>query len=315
VVIPSAPFIETREYQRFVEFLDECRRNRYIGLCYGPPGVGKTLSARRYSNWDRIEPYCQQHSHLDTSASDVPRPSHTGVVFYTPTVINSPGRIERDINRSRDWLHGVSTYDIRVAEALQISIAQDRLVSTLDARYGELGKHILHDDDYRKTRAAVDAAILRRDMRLRNAPDPTSLVIIDEAERMKVASLEQVRDLFDRNKFGIVLIGMPGIQKRFARYPQLSSRVGFVHEFRPLDAPAVCEILSTGECPLGVTLPAGGVADKEALSAIQQITGGNFRLLHRLLTQIARVLEINKLDRVSRAVVEVAREGLVIGTD
>ena len=43
------------------------------------------------------------------------------------------------------------------------------------------------------------------------------------------------------------------------------------------------------------------------------MTGGNFRLLNRLLTQIERVLEINALREVTRAAVEVARQSLVIG--
>ena len=43
------------------------------------------------------------------------------------------------------------------------------------------------------------------------------------------------------------------------------------------------------------------------------ITAGNFRLLHRLLSQVARMLEINALPTVTPRVVEAARESLVIG--
>jgi hypothetical protein len=78
-------------------------------------------------------------------------------------------------------------------------------------------------------------------------PDPTTLLIIDEANRLKTAGLEQVRDIFDQGSLGVVLVGMPGI------------------------------------------------------------------LLHRLLTLMARLVEINALSEITREVVNTVRENLVIG--
>jgi DNA transposition AAA+ family ATPase len=113
---------------------------------------------------------------------------------------------------------------------------------------------------------------------------------------------------------GLVLIGMPGIEKRLARYPQLYSRVGFVHAFRPLRADDIRHLLAAHWPEMGVALPAAGITDEEALAAIIRITGGNLRLLHRMLSQVERILRVHALSKVTAAVVEAARESLVIGT-
>jgi DNA transposition AAA+ family ATPase len=135
------------------------------------------------------------------------------------------------------------------------------------------------------------------------------LVIIDEAGRLRTRSLEQVRALYDEGRYGVVLLGMPGIEKRLARYPRLYSRVGFVHQFRPLGAEEVRFLLTRKWEQLGLRLSPEDFTDAEALAAVVRITGGNFRLL----TQVERILAINELRTVTKEVVETAREGLVIG--
>jgi hypothetical protein len=51
----------------------------------------------------------------------------------------------------------------------------------------------------------------------------------------------------------------------------------------------------------------------EVIASLIRMTGGNFKLLTRLLTQIERVLSVNDLSLVSTAVVGTARDSLVIG--
>src|SRR5260370_26692860 len=148
--------------------------------------------------------------------------------------------------------------------------------------------------------------------RKKAVPDPTTLILVDEADRLQMNSLEQMRSIFDEGKAGMVLIGMPGIEKRIARLPQFYSRIGFVHEFRPLDSTEMQKLLERHWAPLGVTLPKEPFAP-EVVARLIRMTGGNFRLLTRLLTQIERVLDVNHLQTVSSEVVEAARDSLLIG--
>jgi hypothetical protein len=72
-------------------------------------------------------------------------------------------------------------------------------------------------------------------------------------------------------------------------------------------AAQVKDLLERRWASAGVTLPDQQLLP-EVIATLIRMTGGNFRLLARLLTQIERVLRVNDLHLVSNAVVEAARE-------
>jgi len=262
------PFLVTKEYRRFAEFCDACRRFRYIGLCYGPPGVGKTLSARHYARWALVE----ESDHLDRRwKRHVLAPLDVALLecrtlIYTPPVSNTPRIIQQAVENLRDTL-----------QHIQFHVFQQEGMNDQDDLEPEL-------------------------------------VIVDEADRLKLPGLEQLRDMYDRGRLGgLVLIGMPGIEKRLARYAQLYSRVGFVHPYRPLGKEELQFVLEQRWQDLGLRMDPGDFTDAEAIAAVIRITSGNFRLLQRLFSQIERILEINGLRLITKEVVEAARESLVIG--
>lgn len=140
-----------------------------------------------------------------------------------------------------------------------------------------------------------------------------NLIIVDEIDRLKLQHLEQLRDIYDRNDLAMVFIGMPGIEKRLSRYPQLYSRIGFAHEFDNLSKDETHHILEYKWADLGIDIKLEDFSDYEAITTIIKITKGNFRLIHRLFAQIDRILRINQMDKITVEVVEAARDSLVIG--
>ena len=261
------PFQTTREHRRFTEFADAVRAHRYIGLCWGPPGVGKTLSARHYGGTDEWE---QWHSLFTEDLGPVPpRVLEARTAFFTPTVAATTKQIDQGLPRV----------------CQKISFAVDF------AEHGVVDPYV-HTESRSSGR--------------------TELLIIDEADRLKTTGLEQVRDFYDHHHMGVILIGMPGIEKRLARYPQLYSRIGFAHEYRQLTADELTAVLTT-RLPAAEGATDGGVAHATAVATIVRITGGNFRLVDRLLTQIERVQTVNGLDALTPEVVEAARDALLIG--
>ena len=189
----------TKQHRRFVEFADAVRRHRYIGACYGAPGLGKTLSARTYAAADDYDQWDGDRYSRDTALPESLIASRT--LLYTPLVHITARRLNLEVDL---FAHSLSA-DI------------DR---ALNPDY---------DPDFDQ-----DSTSAYR----------TELVIIDEADRLKTSGLEQLRDFFDRSDLGLILIGMPGFDRQLARYPQLYSRIGFAHQYRPLDPDDIPAVLA-----------------------------------------------------------------------
>ncbi len=265
----TGPFIATKEHRRFTEFAHAIRTHRTIGLCFGPAGVGTTLSARRHAHWDLAEPLLQTWGPREPSDATVYAAlARSRTVFHTPTVGGTLRELRKDLH-----------------------LMTARVESCID--------------QHRRSHSADTRCVARDSM--------IELIIIDEAERLSTSALEHLRDMFDRTPLGLMLIGMPGIDKRLARYPQLYSRVGFAHHYRPLQGDELTFVLTRHWRKLGLSLDSADFTDTQAIAAISRITHGNFRLLHRLFVQIERILLINELHVITEDVVEAARSTLVIG--
>src|SRR5713226_3141926 len=204
-----ADFVVTTEHRRFAEFCDACRRYRYIGLCYGSPGVGKTLSARRYANWANIEGSLPERE-ASTEALTALVESHT--VFYTPPVVNTPAQVERDIRGLRSDLRAILVEDrervqrahldeLRQQEREAEAERQRRLFTELDW-YADPPP-----DGLTKPASPYMRLASEHHHALVQITDPTTLVLIDEADLFKMTALEQVRAIFDHGGIGVVFIG------------------------------------------------------------------------------------------------------------
>ncbi|MBF2630074.1 AAA family ATPase [Listeria seeligeri] len=266
----SANFIETKEYKRFAEFCDACIKYKYIGICYGSPGVGKTQSSRHYANWDKVG-YMLDYRNIGRQVVDNPQEIlKANTIFYTAPA-------ERATKLSG-----------------QLRVLGTQLES---AKHDYEGNAEEEKDNYQFTGFFSEV----------------DLIIVDEVDRLKIQHFEQLREIYDENNLALILVGMPGIEKRLSRYPQLYSRIGFSHEFSALSKDETHHILEFKWEELGLPVKMEDFSDYEAVTTIIKITNGNFRLIQRLFTQIDRILEINNLTTITVEVVEAARDSLVIG--
>lgn len=184
-------FAETVEYRRFVQVCEAARRYRYISVCLGASGVGKTWAARHYAQWEYFEPLLSANGVVvsPTFSSDVPMPR---TAFYTPRVIATPKNIEQDLAMLLWGLQMIADAAGDVAG----SVMQEAVPKSGPVRV-----------------TSVD------------------LLVVDEVDRCSHISLEVLRDLFDRYPIGLVLLGRTDYARKLLNQHPVASRVGVLHKF------------------------------------------------------------------------------------
>ncbi len=282
-----ATFVVTKAYRRFTEVCEACRRSRSVGLAYGPPGTGKTESARYYAQWEQVEALLPEPLITFTGRSAVDE-----FYPYKPfTFAAAQSAVPLLECRTVFYTAPVAASPARI----------ERQVLALFAAFSYL------------VEAANERQPSERDFLVtRRSSHFIELLIVDEANRLKDAGLEQIRDLYDKGRFGLVLLGMPGLDKRLQRAPQLYSRIGFAHKMEPLSEEETRFFLDR-RWSHRVNAHSDDFTDREAVAAILRVTRGNIRLIERLMMQVELILVANELSMVTKEVVETACKNLIIG--
>jgi DNA transposition AAA+ family ATPase len=261
-------FIKTKQYNQFYEFCNACRRDKYIGLCYGPAGAGKTQSAAHYTMFDKVHESAK-HAYTLSNPSLNFSMSRLHAVLYTPSILTSPKIIIQEIK-------------------------------TLQQEFSALKTQSLYPE------GVPDNIRLEKN-------NFAELVIVDEAERLKPVAFELIREMYDAGEATFIFIGMPGLEKMIERFPQLYSRVGFVHQFKNLGKNEVEFIITKYFSKLYKHIEEDNFSDQEAIATIIRMTSGNFRLINKLLKQSWRIMQVNCMTSLTAEILEAARKCLLIG--
>ena len=242
-------FVVTREYELFAEFLGAVRRYRWLAVCTGESGVGKSRCAERYAAWDTTKPAYPRHAYVE----DLPREvAHCRTVYYKVPVVVTPKQLANEIKDRR-----------RIVSQLVDRAARDHGIGGLDGLMG--------------------------------LEDRTELLIVDEADRLRGKALEQMRDIYDDNGFGVAMLSaLPRFDRVLASDDRFRTRLTPLYRLRaPRAAPTRKLFARPGV--FGVGLPPEAFSDGQAVSDIIRLTNCNFALVKRLVQQIEDTLRANGL--------------------
>jgi DNA transposition AAA+ family ATPase len=134
------------------------------------------------------------------------------------------------------------------------------------------------------------------------------LLIVDKAHRLSLKCLEAIADLAERYRLGLVLLGMPGFDRRIRNYEQLNTQVGFYHVFNTPRTDELRAILEARWQHQQVTI------QDSAIEMLEKITNANIRKLMNINAEISRVSELNSITIITPDLVQLASKTLLLDT-
>lgn len=155
------------------------------------------------------------------------------------------------------------------------------------------------------TQLGVDTHRVSQNTLIRNVADTLasrdSLVIIDEADYLKVDALEFVRRIvYDLGESGLVLIGLPRLRAMIQNlrndHRQLESRIGICLHTTGLDKPDA-KLIAAGIWPN---------CSKEVVEAAYAVSGPDVRQYVKILERAQNTMSVNNIDEPTVEIIEMA---------
>ena len=121
-------------------------------------------------------------------------------------------------------------------------------------------------------------------------------IYVDEADRLHIGRLEDLRDINEVTGSPVVLIGEEGLPARVAARRRIDDRIP--SEFRIRFAPA-----SNADISLYAVKAADLRMTPEAVKAVQTLTRGNFRRIHNTVLSLEQMARADETDTVTEDMV------------
>ncbi|WP_201392298.1 hypothetical protein [Ktedonobacter sp. SOSP1-52] len=135
-------------------------------------------------------------------------------------------------------------------------------------------------------------------------PEVVDLLIVDEVDGLLWESLEVLRDLSDRSRLGLVLLGRPRSAERLVKLSALSSRAGVLHAFAALGKQDTRTLLEQQVQRLGLPV------EDEAVEMVVQKTQGNLQVMFLVCCHLDYLLSRYGVFTVTKDVVGEAMDRL-----